>query len=783
MCRRLTYLTFVVLVLVLAHSGWGTTKIVIVTNNPGDEADYIPFLRNILGYDITVETEDDKYIDPLGADAKANLEAADLVIVSRRTSSGKFAAEVEFWNGLTTPMILHSSFLIGDDRWRWLPGGTQNVDLTRVAVVDENDPIFDGVTIVDGQVEIFSTLVPGVDVSNQGSAGNGTKVATPAGDDRIMIARWEAGTEYYPGSGQIAGGPRIFFGMRTDEFFPFVTNEGKKMLENAILLLLGIRIGDPIALDPSPADAETDVPGNVVLAWTPGGSANTHDVYFGTVFDDVNDAGRGNPLAVLHSQGQSASIYDPAGILEFGRTYYWRIDEVSAPPDSTIFKGDVWSFTVEPFALQAVNLVAEASNSSEGKGPENSIDGSGLDANDLHSTQDETMWLSDLNGAQPTWVQYEFDKVYKLHEMWVWNHNGAYEQLIGIGARNVTIEYSVNGTDYTTLGTTHEFAQAPGTPHYAHNTTVDFAGTTAKYIRLTVNSNWGGIFTQYGLSEVRFFYIPTYARKPYPDSGAADVEIDVVLGFREAREAARHDVYISSDEQAVIDGTAPANTVTEASYGPLALDLSTAYYWRVDEVNDAETPATWQGDIWNFSTQEFLVVDDFEDYNEIEPFTVYNTWTDGYQDQTNGSTIGYILGNPQETGIFHGGKQSAPVMYDNSVASFSEVTVSTDELSIGRDWTKGGAETLVLWFYGDPANAATEQMYVKINGAKVVYPGDAADITRPIWKQWNTGLAALGINPGNVMQLSIGFERTGASGGSGTVLIDDIRLYRLVPTQ
>jgi len=87
----------------------------------------------------------------------------------------------------------------------------------------------------------------------------------------------------------------------------------------------------------------------------------------------------------------------------------------------------------------------------------------------------------------------------------------------------------------------------------------------------------------------------------------------------------------------------------------------------------------------------------------------------------------------------------------------------------------------VMWFHGDPANAATEQMYVKVNGSKVLYNGDTADIGRPRWKQWNIDLAAFSTNLGNVTQLSIGFERTSASGGSGTVLIDDIRLYRAAP--
>jgi len=249
------------------------------------------------------------------------------------------------------------------------------------------------------------------------------------------------------------------------------------------------------------------------------------------------------------------------------------VDEVNAPPDNTIFKGDVWSFTVEPVAYAVENITTTASSSGEGRGPENTVNGSGLDEGGLlHGKDgDGSMWLSDTAGPQPSWIEYEFDNVYKLHEMWVWNYNEFMEPLLGLGFKDVSIEYSVNGTDYTTLGTTHEFAQAPGTPDYEHNTTVDFGGLTAKHVRLTANSNWGGILPQYGLSEVRFLYIPIRAREPRPDSGATNVDVDVTLGFRAGREAAQHDVYFGSDEQAVTDGNVPAATMTETSYGPLSV--------------------------------------------------------------------------------------------------------------------------------------------------------------------------------------------------------------------
>ena len=102
---------------------------------------------------------------------------------------------------------------------------------------------------------------------------------------------------------------------------------------------------------PVPANEATDVLRDVVLAWTPGEYAAAHDVYFGTAFNDVNDASRTSPLNVLASQGQDVATYTP-GRLDFGRTYYWRIDEVNAPPDSTIYKGGVWTFTTEPVGFE-----------------------------------------------------------------------------------------------------------------------------------------------------------------------------------------------------------------------------------------------------------------------------------------------------------------------------------------------------------------------------------------------------------------------------------------------
>ena len=534
----------------------------------------------------------------------------------------------------------------------------------------------------------------------------------------------------------------------------------------------------PLALDPrlagrpSPADAATDLPRETALGWSAGEEAVAHDVYLGTDFTDVNDADRGNPLLV--NEAQADTTYDPPGRLEFGTTYYWRIDEVQA--DGTTVKGAVWSFTTEPvsYPVDGQTITVTASSAAEDQGPENTINGSGL-TGDEHSDVSTDMWLTAMDDAGPASIEYEFDRVLSLDRMQVWNQNGLLEPTVGLGAKDVTIEYSVDGVEYMVLEGTPEFARAPGKAGYAPNTTVDFDAIATKFVKLTINSNWGGILNQYGLSEVRFFSIPVFAREPNPMPGQGDVDVAGALTWRAGREADSHQVYVGTDQQAVADGNAPVETVASPSYMP-SLDLASTYYWRVDEVNEVETPSVWPGDVWGFSTQEFIAVDDFEDYTDDldADEAVFQTWADGFEDDTNGALVGKEFsagGTFNETANVHGGKQSMPLAYDNSTATSSEATRTFDT---PQDWSLHGIKGLTLWFYGDPMNDAQE-MYVKINGTKVPYDGAAENLQAPNWQMWYIDLTALNVS--NVQTLSVGFDRVGAVGGQGMVLIDDIRLY------
>jgi hypothetical protein len=216
------------------------------------------------------------------------------------------------------------------------------------------------------------------------------------------------------------------------------------------------------------------------------------------------------------------------------------------------------------------------------------------------------------------------------------------------------------------------------------------------------------------------------------------------------------------------------------------LEWDTAYYWRIDEVNNTNPDSPWTGILWSFTTANFLIVDDFESYNDLDPAEtdsnrIFNVWIDGYDDPANGSLVGYDTPPFAEQTIVHSGNQSMPLYYDNSVG-YSEATLT---LTYPRDWTEKGVTTLTIWFRGDSANTA-ETLYVALNGSAVVNHDNpnAAQITT--WTQWNIDLQAFadqGVNLANVntIALGLGNKNNPLAGGSGTMYFDDIRLYQPAP--
>ncbi|MHC4665581.1 MAG: LamG domain-containing protein [Planctomycetota bacterium] len=114
--------------------------------------------------------------------------------------------------------------------------------------------------------------------------------------------------------------------------------------------IAGVFRGEDLALawGPSPYDGQPDAPRDANLGWKPGEYADSHDVYFGTDYEDVRDANTTVTLGVF-KDNQSEIVYD-LNLLDLDTTFYWRIDEVN---DNNGFKwkGKVWRFTTVDFLI------------------------------------------------------------------------------------------------------------------------------------------------------------------------------------------------------------------------------------------------------------------------------------------------------------------------------------------------------------------------------------------------------------------------------------------------
>jgi hypothetical protein len=315
------------------------------------------------------------YWDELTEAMVEELNAADLVIVSATTQSGVLATdatEVSLWNSVTAPMMLCCTYALRSTRWNWvnngdatLPNNNGDQGSPLMQVIEPGHPIFDGIPLdADNQVQVADPTLGSGQCTFIGTAdaGNGTLIAKTLGNEWLWIAEWKDRVEFYDGAGTYATNLRMTFSIGGHEVAGNdrasnpargynLTDDGWRLYLNTIQYMLGAEIVPGRAAGPKPGDGRKDVPLDAVLSWTPGAYAATHDVYFGTEFDDVNEASVADPRGVLVSPNQSTNSYNPPGLLDWNQTYYWRVDEVNDAEPNSPWMGEVWSFTAANFAV------------------------------------------------------------------------------------------------------------------------------------------------------------------------------------------------------------------------------------------------------------------------------------------------------------------------------------------------------------------------------------------------------------------------------------------------
>ena len=293
------------------------------------------------------------------------------------------------------------------------------------------------------------------------------------------------------------------------------------------------------------------------------------------------------------------------------------------------------------------------------------------------------------------------------------------------------------------------------------------------------------------------------ALNPKPASGAKDVNTKTLLSWSAGAHATSHNLYLGTSSGAVAgakDNSDPTVTFVPldgTSFDPNGLKFDTQYFWRIDAVNDANPDSPWTGPVWNFTTGNFLVVDDFESYTEDSPNRVFQTWIDGYGfsedeffpggNQGNGSDagVGHDVWTPgsghptiMETTTVHSGSQAVPLYYDNKAAGYSEATRTWAQ---PQDWTVNGFNAMKLYVYGKADNVA-DALYISVEdsagkAATVTYSGPAI-FTTEAWTEWVISLTDFtGVNMAAVTKMAIGVgSKTTVSKAAGMLLIDDVRI-------
>ena len=477
----------------------------------------------------------------------------------------------------------------------------------------------------------------------------------------------------------------------------------------------------PFALNPSPEDGALIEATWVNMTWSPGALAVSHDAYVGESFDNVSD-GTGDTF--VGNQTETALIVGfpgfpfPSGLVP-GTTYYWRIDEVNETDPNSPWKGDIWSFSVPPRTAYAPV-------------PADGAESVALDV--------RLAWAPGFEAKlHTTYFGDNFDEV-----------NSAAGGLLGGDA----------------------FFTPPGP--------LELAKTY--YWRV---DEFNPPNTYKG--EVWSFRTEGTATDPYPAKGAVDVSPTPILKWIAGNLAASHEVYLGADADAVANAgkTSPeykgAKTLGEETYDAGRLELMTTYYWRIDEVNSTQPGSPWIGNVWSFTTGDFLVVDDFESYNDIDPpdtasNRIFDKWIDGFGTVTNSALVGNDLPPYAERRTVHGGSQSMIYRYDNA-GKTSEATLT---LVYPRNWTEEGVTKLSLWVRGSPGNAV-DRVFIALNDTAVVYHDDPAATQLTGWNEWVIDLATFGVNLANVNSITIGVGTKNVpapGGGTGTMYFDDIRLNR-----
>jgi len=590
--------------------------------------------------------------------------------------------------------------------------------------------------------------------------------------------------------------------------------------------------GDPSrAWGPCPAYGSHPTPDLAhSLRWSAGAGAVEHDIYLGTDRAAVRDATIDTEDIYRGRQPRGATAYllpEPAP--EWDTTYYWRVDEVDA--DGAISRGGLWRFTAADSLAGWWKLDEGEGNvavDSSGHGNHGTLmgdprwvpgyDGLALDFDGQGDYIETGKFPSELgvDGNVPRTVAlWAYTRSFNgggLYEMGGDGNEEGFSLQTRTGDNEWRLEYGNYGANFSadSLNEWVHFTHVHDdryTVLYANAERVarawpwlETADDTTFRIGVTGQVSFDGLIDDVRLYSrvVRQDQVsqvmqgdPRRAWAPQPGHGSMPT-LDGVgeLRWSAGADAVAHDVYFGTDSATVSEATTETDgiyhgrqSLEAAAYVPPAapLEWNATYYWRIDEIS-SDGLAT-KGALWHFSTLDYLIIDDFESYDDIDD-RIYETWIDGWDNGT-GSIVGYF-----ETGwlppIVHEGQQAMPFTYDNTISPwYSEAFRIWED---PQDWTRFGVDTLTLFLVGlDYGSNDPDQVYVALadeaGHLKVVNHPDPLVVQTAVWERWDIPLGqftAAGVDVTKVTQMftGVGDRDNPTPVGEGMVHFDDFRLTR-----
>ncbi|MCJ7655895.1 MAG: hypothetical protein MUO97_11485 [Dehalococcoidia bacterium] len=528
-------------------------------------------------------------------------------------------------------------------------------------------------------------------------------------------------------------------------------------------------ISQMIASNPAPPNGTIFIDPNVSLTWAVGSGAISHHVYFGDSYQDVQAGTGGTDKGTVE-----AAAFVP-GTLESGKTYYWRVDEFDGTaiytgdlwsfttmPVIPITNPNLvgwWKFD-EGVGTILVDWSGHNYNGVLIGGPQwvEGYDGGALKLDGV----DDYVALS-IGSLMPT-----------LHEatlaIWVnWSgQGGAWQRFIDFGTGQANYIYicpftGVNSSLHVAIvagnALWNEFFSSKGAlPTGWHHVAVTLSESYSTIIMYLDGENVGSITnvlntlndlgettnnwlgrSQYAdpyfngsLDDFRIYnYVQTqeeilktmrggpllaWNQKPV-NRAVTDIEKALPLSWSPGENAAQHDVYFGTDASVV--GSADTSDKTGIYQGrqdpnsfspPEGVKAGQTYYWRIDEVNTDGTIS--KSSVWSFTTAEYLIVDDFEGYNDVDN-KIYDAWEDYFVNGT-GMTVGHFNPPFAEQSIVHGSRQAMFMRYDNDGTvnegtSFEKTgtkfySEAERQWADAQDLTRKGITSLTLWFRGMPGS-------------------------------------------------------------------------------